>query len=60
MAFTNGYCKKLMLDFRGSETTSGHMAKFLKWYPERDIFKLLDKEKFKNEARSYNGDPMYR
>lgn len=60
MAYTNGVTKKLMLEFKGNETTSGHMAKYIKWYPQRNIFMLLDKEKFKHEAKSLGGDPMYK
>ena len=60
MAYTNGVTRDLMVEFKGNETQSGHMAKYIKWYPQRNIFMLLDKDKFKHEAKSYYGELMYR
>lgn len=38
-------------NFKGANSSSGHMSVFLNWYPRQDIHQLINKKHLKEQAK---------
>ena len=46
---------KLIPEFKGSDTKSGHMIRYIRWQQKRDISTFMDKKFLKHEAVTKDG-----
>lgn len=52
--------KSLLIDYKRANQHSRHMTNFMKWqHYNRDIFMIIDKKKFKKDAKSLDGKLLY-